>query len=37
LGEEGPFSPGAGMTPEEKARQDIDRQLKQCGWLVQDY
>jgi hypothetical protein len=23
------------MTPEEKARQDIDRQLAQCGWLVQ--
>ncbi len=25
------------MTPEEKARQEIDRQLAQCGWLVQDY
>jgi type I restriction enzyme, R subunit len=24
------------MTPEEKARRDIDRQLEQCGWLVQD-
>ena len=24
------------MTPEEKARRDIDRQLDQCGWLVQD-
>ena len=23
------------MTPEEKARQDIDRQLAQCGWQVQ--
>jgi type I restriction enzyme, R subunit len=25
------------MTPEEKARQEIDRQLKACGWIVQDY
>ena len=25
------------MTPEEKVRQDIDRQLEQCGWLLQDY
>jgi type I restriction enzyme R subunit len=25
------------MTPEQKARQDVDRQLAQCGWLVQDY
>jgi len=25
------------MTPEEKARQEIDRQLEQCGWTVQDY
>jgi type I restriction enzyme R subunit len=25
------------MTPEQKARQKIDRQLGQCGWLVQDY
>ena len=25
------------MTPEEKARQQIDRQLHQAGWLVQDY
>ena len=25
------------MTPEEKARQEIDRQLVQCGWQVQDY
>jgi type I restriction enzyme, R subunit len=24
------------MTPEEKARQEIDRQLDQCGWLLQD-
>lgn len=24
------------MTPEEKARRDIDRQPEQCGWLVQD-
>jgi type I restriction enzyme, R subunit len=25
------------MTPEEKARQQIDRQLADCGWAVQDY
>jgi len=25
------------MTPEQKARQEIDRQLAQCGWVVQDY
>jgi type I restriction enzyme R subunit len=25
------------VTPEQKARQKIDRQLDQCGWLVQDY
>lgn len=24
------------MTPEQKARQEIDRQLCQCGWLVQN-
>ena len=24
------------MTPEEKARRSIDRQLKQCGWIIQD-
>jgi type I restriction enzyme R subunit len=24
------------MTPEEKARSEIDRQLGQCGWIVQD-
>ncbi|MFO0916664.1 MAG: type I restriction-modification enzyme R subunit C-terminal domain-containing protein [Pirellulales bacterium] len=24
------------MTPEEKARRQIDRQLDACGWLVQD-
>ena len=24
------------MTPEQKARQEIDRQLVQCGWQVQD-
>ncbi len=23
--------------PEEKARENIDRQLDQCGWAVQDY
>ena len=25
------------MTPEQKARRDIDRQLEQCGWQVHDY
>ncbi len=25
------------MTPEEKARQQIDRQLDECGWKVQNY
>lgn len=25
------------MTPEEKARKNIDKQLAKCGWLVQDY
>ncbi|HUY90515.1 MAG TPA: hypothetical protein VMV10_17390 [Pirellulales bacterium] len=25
------------MTPEEKARQQIDQQLLQCGWVVQDF
>ena len=25
------------MTPEEFARQSIDRQLEQSGWLVQDF
>ena len=25
------------MTPEQKARQQIDRQLEQAGWIVQDY
>lgn len=25
------------MTPEEKARRQIDRQLNACGWLVQDF
>ena len=25
------------MTPEEKARKQIDRQLNACGWLVQDF
>jgi type I restriction enzyme R subunit len=25
------------MTPEQKARQRIDQQLKRCGWVVQDY
>jgi type I restriction enzyme R subunit len=25
------------MTPEEKARREIDRQLVACGWNVQNY
>jgi len=25
------------MTPEEKSREQIDRQLAACGWLVQDH
>ncbi len=25
------------MTPEQKARRQIDQQLGQCGWEVQDY
>jgi type I restriction enzyme R subunit len=25
------------MTPEQLARQQIDRQLEQAGWIVQDY
>jgi hypothetical protein len=25
------------VTPEQLARQEIDRQLTQCSWLVQDY
>lgn len=25
------------MTPEQKARQQIDRQLEQIGWIVLDY
>jgi len=25
------------MTPEEKARQEIDRLLEAAGWIVQDY
>jgi len=29
---------GAGLPkPEEKARQEIDRRLGQCGWVVQDF
>lgn len=31
------LSRGSGMTPEQKARQIIDRQLAQAGWEVQDY
>jgi len=25
------------MTPEQKARQEIDRQLERCGWVVQGF
>lgn len=25
------------MTPEQKSRQQVDRQLEQAGWIVQDY
>ena len=25
------------MTPEERARRDIDRQLARCGWIVQSW
>ena len=25
------------MTPEEKAREEIDDQLAACGWMVQNY
>jgi hypothetical protein len=25
-----------GMTPETKARQQIDQKLKQAGWVIQD-
>ncbi len=25
------------MKPEEKAHLEIDRQLEQCGWKVQNY
>lgn len=25
------------MTPEQKSRQEIDRQLEQCGWVVQGF
>jgi hypothetical protein len=25
------------LTPEQKARQDIDRQLERCGWVVQSH
>jgi type I site-specific restriction endonuclease len=28
---------GQVVTPEQKARQQIDRQLEQAGWIVQDY
>ncbi|MCY2953282.1 MAG: hypothetical protein NTU53_15080 [Planctomycetota bacterium] len=25
------------LTPEQNARQKIDRHLQQCGWVLQDY
>ncbi len=25
------------MTPEQRSRQEIDRQLEQCGWVVQSF
>jgi hypothetical protein len=25
------------MRPEDHARESIDRQLADCGWLIQDY
>ena len=25
------------MTPKQKARQEIDKQLGQCGWIVQEH
>ena len=25
------------ITPEAQARWNIDRQLEECGWVVQDY
>ena len=25
------------ITPEDRARHEIDQQLGQCGWIVQDY
>ena len=28
---------GPPLPPEDDARQVIDRQLQQCGWVVQDY
>ena len=28
---------GTALRPEEKARREIDRELEQCGWIVQDY
>src|SRR3954471_2792806 len=31
------YEPGQPMTPEDQARQNIDRQLAQAGWQVQDY
>ena len=32
-----PIRCACGMTPEQKARRQIDHQLGQCGWDVQDY
>jgi len=28
---------GKSITPEERARKEIDRRLQACGWLVQDF
>ena len=25
------------LTPEQKARENIDKQLQQAGWIIQDY
>src|SRR5688572_16614363 len=31
------FSCGCRMTPEQESRQQIDRQLEEADWVVQDY
>src|SRR5687768_2773051 len=30
-------APTRTMTPEQKAREEIDKQLEACGWLVQNH